>query len=303
MNESDSSLSPARNRLPDFRLSQKWAHRCFISLRICAVGLATVSWLALARTAAAQQPAGSIADAPNKGAARVLPLTEDAVKPAALPGRHASSRFALAFKSSSLGLGADLGTRLTNHMNIRVGFNGFNYSRTVSNGGIAYLGRLQLRSLQALVDCFPWSRGIHFSPGLLLYDGNHVTANALLPTGKILSSGTESFVSNPQNPLVGSAQSSMRKVAPIMLVGVGNLVPRTRHFAASADFGIVFQGLPSTQVSLVGSACDVSGAHCRDVSRDASIQADIRSGEKTMQNDLSIMRFYPVISIDFGYRF
>ena len=95
----------------------------------------------------------------------------------------------------------------------------------------------------------------------------------------------------------------MRKVAPMVLFGFGNLVPRTRHFSVSTDIGVVFQGLPSTQFTLLGSACDVSGVHCRNVTRDANIQADVRSGEKTMQDDLSIMKYYPVISVEFGYRF
>jgi hypothetical protein len=213
------------------------------------------------------------------------------------------SRFGLAFKSSTLGLGADFGIRLARPVNLRLGFSGFNYSRTVADGDIAYLGTLHLRSLQTVVDWFPWSRAIHFSPGLLLYNDNRVTANALIPTGKTLTSGAEVFISNPQNPITGSAKSAMRRVAPMMLFGFGNLVPRARRFSFSSDFGVVFQGQPTTNFALIGSACDTSGVHCRNVAHDPSIQADVRSGEQTMRDDLSIMKYYPVISVGFGYHF
>jgi hypothetical protein len=29
----------------------------------------------------------------------------------------------------------------------------------------------------------------------------------------------------------------------------------------------------------------------------------VRSGEQTMRDDLSVMKYYPVISVEFGYHF
>ena len=213
------------------------------------------------------------------------------------------SRFGLAVKASSLGVGGDFGTLLTRHFDLRAGFTGLSYSRTVADGDISYPSTLHLNSVQAVVDWFPWSRAIHFSPGLLLNNRNRVTATALVPTGKVLTSGVEKFISNPKDPITGSASSSMRKLAPMMLVGFGNIIPRSKRFSISSDLGVVFEGAPNAQFTLLGSACDPSGAHCRNAATDKSIQADVRSGETTMQNDLSFMRFYPVVSVEFGYHF
>ncbi|HSK45220.1 MAG TPA: hypothetical protein VLA83_15175 [Candidatus Binatia bacterium] len=269
------------------------------------VSLLTLCWLiAIVTTAAGGQvtdcdaTAAGTTEAANESCAHETPA-----RPGVSAKQHAGSRFGLAFKTSTLGLGAEFGTRLTNRVNLRVGFSGLNYSRTVSDSGMAYVGSLRLRSVQSVVDWFPWSHGFHLSPGLLLFDGNHVTAKALLPTGQVLTSGENDFVSNPRDPIKGFAQSTMRKVAPIVLFGFGNIVPHTRRFSVATDFGVVFQGMPNTQFVLLGSACDASGVHCRDITRDASIQADVRSGQKTMQDDLSMMKYYPVISVQFGYRF
>lgn len=231
------------------------------------------------------------------------PSAEVAARPVVAVPTVYGSRFGIAFKTSTLGLGGDFAVRLAHPLNLRIGFTGFNYSRTVPDGDIAYRGTLRLCSLQAVVDWFPWSHAFHFSPGLLLYNGNLVTAKALIPTGKTLSAGTEVFISNPQNPITGSARSAMRKVAPEMLVGFGNLVPRGRRFSFSIDIGVVFQGQPTTSLAILGSACDEAGIHCQDVARDASIQADMRSGEKTMQDALFIFKYYPLVSIEFGYHF
>ena len=229
--------------------------------------------------------------------------SEPAAKPAVRPEQYRGSRFGLAFRSSTLGFGTDFAIRVVHPVNLRVGYSTFNYSRTVADGDISYLGKLHLGSLQTVVDWFPGSRGFHISPGMLFYNGNRVTANALIPTGKTLTTGTESFVSNPKNPITGSANMSLRRFAPLVLFGFGNLVPRSRRFSFTSDFGVVFQGQPNTSFQLIGSACDPTGVHCRNVAKDPSIQSDVKSGEQTMRDDLSIMKFYPVVSVEFGYHF
>lgn len=213
------------------------------------------------------------------------------------------SRFAFAFVTSTLGLGPQAAIRIHDRFNFRVGFSGFNYRRNVSDGDIVYDAALRLRSLNFLVDWFPTSKSLHVSPGLLVYDRNRVSANAIVPIGKVLSAGTEQFVSDPQNPISGTARSTIRAIAPMVLFGFGNLLPHTRHVGFSFDFGVVFQGTPVTTVTLAGSACDASQTQCKNIVNDRSIQADAEAGRKTMQDDLSILRFYPVISVGAGYRF
>jgi hypothetical protein len=213
------------------------------------------------------------------------------------------SRFALAFETSTLGLGPRAAIRLHNHLNLRIGASAFDFRRNVADGDIVYDAVFRLRSLNFIADWFPTSKGLHISPGVLVYNRNRVSATAAMPVGKVLSAGTETFVSDPQNPIVGNARSNIRAISPMVLFGFGNLLPRAGHIGFSFDFGVVFQGTPVTTVTLAGSACDVSQIHCQDIAKDRSIQSEIDAGRKTMQDDLSFMRFYPVISVGVGYRF
>jgi hypothetical protein len=213
------------------------------------------------------------------------------------------SRFALAFATSTLGLGPQAAIKLHDRFHIRLGLSGFDYRRNVADGDITYDAVFRLRSLNLIADWFPTSRSFHISPGLLAYDRNRVSANAIVPIGRILSAGTENYMSDPQNPITGKASSTMRAVSPMILFGFGNLLPRAGHFGFSGDFGVVFQGTPVTTIALAGNACDLSQTHCQSIAKDRTIQADIDAGRTTMQNDLSIMRFYPVISFGVGYRF
>ena len=217
--------------------------------------------------------------------------------------REIRSRFTVAMKMSSLGAGGDVAVRVHHKVNVRAVVNGFNYHRTVSDGGVNYDASLRLRSIQAVVDWFPFAKIFHLSPGIAVYNGNRVVANAIFPVNKPQAAAGETFVSSAKDPLIATAKSSMNRVAPLVLFGFGNLVPKTRHIAIGSDFGIIFQGTPNAVVNVTGSACDLAGRHCQKVSSDKDLKADLESGEKTMQQDLGFMKFYPVLSFSIGYHF
>src|SRR5262249_35456883 len=105
----------------------------------------------------------------------------DTAEPVQREQKSTGSRFGLAARVSTLGLGADAGFRLARPLNLRVGFNSFDYSRNLSSDGVAYRGTLHLRSVQASLDWFPFSHSLHFGPGLLILNGNRVTALATPP--------------------------------------------------------------------------------------------------------------------------
>jgi hypothetical protein len=218
-------------------------------------------------------------------------------------GKATGSRFALAFKGSTLGLGPDLGIRLTRHFNLRVGGNAFDYRRSLSEDGVSYDSAFRLRSVQALVDWFPFAESFHLSAGLLVYNGNHVSANATVPVNQILTAGSENVISNPTNPITGKATSGVRPVAPIIAIGFGNLVARARRVGFSVDFGVVFQGAPHSSLTFNGSACDLSGTFCADIAGDPSIQSQAATESHTISKDLFFLRYYPFVSLEVGYRF
>jgi len=42
----------------------------------------------------------------------------------------------------------------------------------------------------------------------------------------------------------------------MLLLGIGNLVPRSKHFSVSFEIGAAYQGPPRVTLNLSGSACD-----------------------------------------------
>lgn len=212
-------------------------------------------------------------------------------------------RFGVEVKASTLGIGVDAATAVTNRSNVRLGFNAFNYSRDFSKDGINYSGELSLRSFEILYDQYLFG-GFHISPGLLAYNGNQGNATAEVPGGGLFSLGGASYLSSPANPVTGTGVLDTRKVAPMILIGIGNLLPRSnRHFTANFDVGVVFQGSPKATLNLNGTACTPQANLCQNAATSPVIQADIENEQTKINNSVDFFKYYPVISIGFGYRF
>jgi hypothetical protein len=220
-----------------------------------------------------------------------------------VPGVGGRPNFAVGVKVSSLGIGGEFGVSMTRFLDFRAGFNAFNFSHTFKNNGIDYDGTLQLRSAQALVDIKPFSDWFHISPGVLFYNGNQITAKTTVPAGQVFDLGDVSFKSNPANPIGGTGKLTVPKAAPMVLFGFGTLVPHKHHFTFYNDIGVVFQGSPKTTLNLTGSACDaVTGLGCVNAATDPTVQAQVLAEQTKINKDTTIVKFYPVFALGFGFR-
>ena len=220
-----------------------------------------------------------------------------------VPGIGGRPSFAVGIKTSSLGIGGEFGVSMTRLLDFRAGINAFNFSHTFKNNGIDYNGTLQLRSADALLDIKPLGDWFHLSPGVLLYNGNQITAKTSVPAGQVFDLGNVSFKSSTTNPIGGTGTLKVPKVAPMVLFGFGTLVPHKHHFTFYNDFGVVFQGQPKTTLNLTGSACDaVTGLACVNAATDPTVQAQVQAEQAKINKDTTIAKFYPVFALGFGFR-
>jgi hypothetical protein len=204
---------------------------------------------------------------------------------------------------STLGAGGEVGVSLSNRLNVRGGFNIFQYSRGFNHDGITYKGQLNLRSGEAHLDWYPIGHTFHLSPGLLVYNGNGATATANVPGGSSFTLGGTTYTSDPTNPIMGTGKLDFVKAAPTAMFGFGNLVPQNRHFTYNIELGAVFQGSARTRLNLTGNACDAFGLNCVNAATDPTVQSNIATEQTKINNKLSPFKYYPVISFGFGYRF
>jgi hypothetical protein len=213
-------------------------------------------------------------------------------------------QFGVVLKASTLGVGGDVGMSITRLANVRVGFNGLNFSKTFSADGIHYDGTLQFRSAETLVDFTPLGDWFHVSPGLLFYNANKITATGTVPGGRNFDLGGVSFRSSPANPIHGTGRLTVNKTAPMVMFGFGNPIPHHHRFTIFHDFGIVFQGQPKTTLNLAGTACDpATGLACVNAATSPIVQTQVQAEQTKINKDTSIVKFYPVATLGIGIRF
>ena len=142
------------------------------------------------------------------------------------------------------------------------------------------------------------------SPSLLAYNGNHIDASAAVPAGQSFSLGGNTYYSGQTNPIGGTGEMHVRNVAPAILFGFGNLVPRSgRRLGVNFDAGVVFQGSPTTKLNLTGSACIVNPTTgCLNAASDAIVQQSIHNEQAKLNSDLEPLKYFPVLSIGVSWK-
>jgi hypothetical protein len=205
-------------------------------------------------------------------------------------------------KVSTLGAGIEAATAVTRRSDVRIAFNVFDYSVNTSKDGLNYGGTLNLRSVEMRYDQY-FFKGFHVSPGLVV-NGNQGTARIAVPGGRSFTLNNTSYFSSAANPIAGNGTLDFNRVAPEILIGVGNLLPRgRRHFGVNFEIGAVFQGSPNATLNLTGSTCNSQGSFCQSVGSNPGIQSNIQAEQTKVNNSLSFFKYYPVISMGFSYKF
>jgi hypothetical protein len=264
---------------------------------------------ASAGPAAAQaiQPAAANAAAPAAAVGTTLASAAEGTGGAGQfhprPVPNETPRFGIGVKAGTLGIGFNVGTALSSRINIRGGANFFEYQDSLTEDGINYKGTLQLRSVEAKLDLFLVG-GFRVTPGFLLYNDNKISATVAVPGGQSFTLGGTRYFSSVANPITGTAALTLNRTAPTLGIGFGNLLPRSgRHFSVSTDIGIVFQGSPQFALGLAGSSCSSTFTICAPINTIPGTAANIQSEQQKISDDLKPFKYYPELSVTFGWSF
>jgi hypothetical protein len=221
-------------------------------------------------------------------------------------GAASAGRVGVAVQVSTLGLGGDVAVRLSDKANLRAGLSHFSLTHDFTqDDGTIFTARIKVHSIHAFLDWFPMGGGFHLSPGIVFGNDTQASFTTLIASGKTIDIGDATYASSAANPLRGSGSVSVKSTGFAVTMGWGNLVPRTRRFSVPFEIGVVFQGTPTGVLAYTGSACNVNGTNCRDISTDPTIQAEVNKQNITLNDDLNkpYTKYMPVISLGFGIRF
>lgn len=218
-------------------------------------------------------------------------------------GRSKESKVGIGVKVSSLGVGIEAAVPVLHKVNVRAGGNFISYGHTFHQDGVNYKGSLNWRSGEASLDWFPlW--GFHVSPGVLFYNGNKITATASVPGSQTFTLNGTTYMSDPTAPITGVGSVGFTKFDPKLTFGFGNLIPRSgRHWSLLGEFGVAYQGSPKALLAFQGNACDQGGSNCQSAATNPAVVANVAAEQNKLNHDMSFFKFYPIVSLGFGFNF
>jgi len=215
-------------------------------------------------------------------------------------------RFSVGAFITPLGIGLGGAMAITRSTDVRIAHNFFSYTLAGTSNDIAYTGKLHFGSMQANFDWFPWHKRFHISPGILFQNDNNVSGQGGVPGGDDFTVNGTNYYSSTQDPFGGTGKVTFKKTAPMFTVGWGNWLPRMRgkHLSFPFEVGFAYTGTPKITLGLHGSVCENTQPDtCRPVNDYPSFQQNIDDRVRKAEDDLSIIRFYPVISGGATYKF
>lgn len=215
------------------------------------------------------------------------------------------SHLGVGLTAGTTGLGGQIAVPYGAYWNLRAGVSYLGYSRTFhSSNGYPIDGHLRLAAAQATVDWFPLAGGFHVSLGVIVPDLTKASARVALTANETITVNGTDYSTDAANPLRGTGYVTVNKLAPMLTVGWGNLIPRDYHkrFSVPFEIGAAYQGAPTARVSMSGDVCDQK--RCTPVAANAGFNHNVEVVRSDLNRNLSAYgRFFPVISIGIGYRF
>jgi hypothetical protein len=202
------------------------------------------------------------------------------------------------------GLGLDLSTPLMTKVSLRVGASFLNYSPRLLEQGIPVDGTVRLRAVNVGLEYFPYRGSFHVTPGVTLYNGNHVFATTYIAPGAHFTIDDTDYVSDPTNPVHGFFDMTFgKKIAPSITVGWGNMLQRRGgNWSVPVDFGFEYLGRPKFVLNMDGGVCTPSNG-CDAISSDESAVQNLAQQQKDVNEAIGRLRFFPILKVGVAYRF
>jgi hypothetical protein len=228
------------------------------------------------------------------------------------------SRLSVGARVSPFGPGVQVTTYVASHVNLRVTGNLFRYSTNFTTSGFNANAQIHLASAGLSGDIYPFRNGFRISPGVLVYNGDRITASSTVAAGTSFTLNGDTYYSAHANsatgatPLNASAALGLNSTKPAFTItaGWGNTIPRNGgHWSFPFEVGVALTGTPSLNANLTGWACDDQAeTQCTNVASATDpnalqIQGDLAAQITKWKSDLEPLKTYPIISFGAAYSF
>jgi hypothetical protein len=196
---------------------------------------------------------------------------------------QAGPHLGLAAHVGTLGIGLDAALALHSRVGVRVGANFFPTTFDATASQVSYTIDMQSPTFTGMVDLY-LAGPIRLSGGVM-YASNNITleggATGSIEVGGITYPGSD----------VGTLRGEIvtRKLSSYLGLGIGN--PAASKFGFFLDIGAGFHGTPAFALTADGI-----------LAGDPTFQANLEAERLEIEDDLSQLKIYPVVSIGMSLR-
>jgi hypothetical protein len=194
---------------------------------------------------------------------------------------------AIAGRAGSLGFGGELMMNFLPELNGRFGATFFPLSVDGEIGDVNYGFDLRVMTFPLTMDWYPFKNGFHLSGGLIF---NQTKMDLDTGSSASLTIGGNTYSAADLGTVHG--KTTFHHLAPYVGIGWGNAFGKDGHWGILSDLGVAFLGRPHVALTATGP-----------IAADPTFMSDLAQEAKDVEDDLSILRFYPVFSISLFYRF
>jgi hypothetical protein len=196
---------------------------------------------------------------------------------------------------STLGLGGSLIRTISPQLNARAGVNLFEFGGLdIEETDTIYEADLNLFNVSSVLDYYPIKRSnFRLSAGLVFSD-NKVEGTTTPSNGNQIELGGESF-STDELGSVDAKVSITNNIAPYLGLGWGNPI-KSQGLGFWFNLGVMFGGSP--EVALTPNFTSAVPEQTR-----AEINEAIETEQDDIEDSISGINIYPVISLGFSYHF
>jgi hypothetical protein len=195
----------------------------------------------------------------------------------------------------TLGAGVDFDIALIDRVNLRVGYSAYNIHRNVEQTDVTYDGKVKLSNPAVTLDWFPLEdSGFRASLGAV-GSGTRVDATGMPNSSAQYVINGVTYTAAQLTSLNGRFRFG-NTVSPYMGIGWGNPVKSSQKLTFLFDVGVVYGGTPDVTLN-ANCASTVPTTICSQLAQ------DIEAERQKLVDQLTTIKWYPVISLGMGYRF
>ena len=205
---------------------------------------------------------------------------------AATPVTAQDSRWSVGLTGGTLGIGPQVAFRPTPLFGVRANAGFLSVSRDEEVDDIDYDGELDLNSYGAMLDWFPTGGGFRISLGGRV---NNTEIGLVGSPNTNVTVGNTTYTPQQIGRLSGTVTTD--EFAPMLTLGYGGTLGE--GFTIGAEIGVLWQGEPEiTNLRATGLLASAP-----------QLQTDIEREEREIEDELSDYDVWPILQVEFLYRF